>query len=255
MLAITRLNAIKEIIRQQKSVLVSELAPRFDVTEETIRRDLKKLEDEGLVTRVYGGAYSTGGVQNDVNISLRQTILVDEKRAIARRCLPSITNGDSIFLDCSTTVLELAQLLTQYSLTVITNSLKVADCLAPCNDIRLILVGGTLHHTSMSFLGQGTCAALGNYYVDKAFVSCRSLDMKHGITDSNEEQSVLRRVAIRSSNQVFLLADHTKFDTTSFSTIATLEEIGTLVTDRPLTPEWQAYMKDKGFAYIDADTP
>ena len=79
--------------------------------------------------------------------------------------------------------------------------------------------------------------------------------MKHGITDSNEEQSVLRRVAIRSSNQVFLLADHTKFDTTSFSKIATLEEIGTLVTDRPLTPEWQAYMKDKGFAYIDADTP
>lgn len=255
MLAITRLNAIKEIIRQQKSVLVSELAPRFDVTEETIRRDLKKLEDEGLVTRVYGGAYSTGGVQNDVNISLRQTILVDEKRAIARRCLPSITNGDSIFLDCSTTVLELAQLLTQYSLTVITNSLKVADCMAPCNDIRLILVGGTLHHTSMSFLGQGACAALGNYYVDKAFVSCRSLSMKHGITDSNEEQSVLRRVAIQSSNQVFLLADHTKFDTTSFSKIAALEEIGTLVTDRPLTPEWQAYMNGKGFAYIDADTP
>lgn len=253
MLAITRLNEIKELIRQQKSVLVSELALRFNVTEETIRRDLKKLEDEGLVIRVYGGAYSANGVQNDVNISLRQTILVAEKQMIARRCLPSISNGDSIFLDCSTTVLELAQLLSQYSLTVITNSLKVADCLAPSTDIRLIVVGGTLHHTSMSFLGHNTCCALGNYHVDKAFVSCRSLSMGHGITDANEEQSALRRVAIEASNQVFLLADHTKFDTTSFSKIARLEEISTLVTDRPLTPEWRRHLESKKIVCIDAD--
>ena len=251
MLAITRINEIKELIRQQKSVLVSDLAPRFGVTEETIRRDLKKLEDEGLVIRVYGGAYSTDGVQNDVNVTLRETILVDEKKLIAQRCLPFIANGDSIFLDCSTTALQLAALLSRYTLTVITNSLKVADCLAPHRDIRLVLIGGALHATSMSFLGQSATTALAGYYVDKAFVSCRSLSIKNGITDSNEDQSAVRRLAIRLSDQAFLLVDHTKFGQTSFSKVAELTEVSTVITDFPVAPTWREYFLNHHIAYLD----
>lgn len=255
MLAIERLNAIKDLIRQQKSVLVSDLAPRFQVTEETIRRDLKRLEDEGIATRVYGGAYCTEGVQNDMNVTLRETILVDDKRLIAERCLPFIANGDSIYLDASTTVLQLAMLLSRYTLTVITNSLKVVECLAPYREIRLTMVGGVLHHTSMSFLGQSADATLAGYYVDKAFVSCRSLSLENGITDSNEDQSAIRRLAIKRSDRTFLLADHTKFGHTSFSKVADYDDIDAVITDRPLSRQWIDALRARGAAVVDGENP
>lgn len=243
MLAIARINEIRDIVRRDRSVLVGELAQRFEVAEETIRRDLKKLEDDGLVVRVYGGAYCTDSVQSDVNVTLRETIMVEEKKRIASLCLARIENGDSLFLDASTTVLQLAELLTQYAVTIITNSLKVAQCLAASKNINLLLVGGQLDHTSMSFVGSGAVAVLDQYFVDKAFVSCRSLSLEHGITDANNEQAALRRTAIRHAAQSFLMADHTKFGNPSFARIAGIEDIDHLVTDALPPEEWRAALK------------
>lgn len=242
MLAIHRLNEIRNIINQNKSVMVADLAQQFSVTEETIRRDLNKLEHEGIVTRVYGGAYSTHGVQNDVNVVLRENILIDAKQAIAHSALTYINNGDSIFLDCSTTALSLASLIKNYSLHVITNSLMIAQELTLCPNISLILIGGNFHQISMSFLGAAANQALSNYYVDKAFVSCRSLSQAHGISDSNEDQSVIRKLAIQRSNDSFLLADHTKFGSTSFIHIADLSEINYLITDHELDSGWRTLL-------------
>ena len=108
LLACSRINQIRNLANQNSSVTVAELAQRFQVTAETIRRDLKQLEEEGSVVRVYGGAYSTSGVQNDVSVQLRENILPEEKQLIASRALPFLHDGDSVFLDCSTTTLQLA---------------------------------------------------------------------------------------------------------------------------------------------------
>jgi len=99
MLAITRKNKIKEITIQKKSVTVSELSEVFNVTEETIRRDLQQLEEEGFLKRIYGGAYIDESVQSDVAVNLREKILVKDKEIIAKECIPFIKDGDSIFLD------------------------------------------------------------------------------------------------------------------------------------------------------------
>ena len=242
MLAISRLAEIRKMIERDKSVLVYDLAATFGVTEETIRRDLKKLESEGVLARVYGGAYSTDGVENDVNVVLRENILVTEKQVIAQSCLPFIHDGDSFFLDCSTTSLQLAHLLMSYTVTVVTNSLMIAQALASCANIRLIMIGGKLHKTSMSFVGENASLMLGQYYLDKAFLSCRSLSMSTGVSDSNEAQSAIRRLALSRSNTAFLLADHTKFGATSFAHISELRDFDYLVTDATPDPEWRTYL-------------
>lgn len=252
MLAVTRINQIRDIVSQNSSVTVMELAQRFDVTAETIRRDLKRLEDEGSVVRVYGGAYSTSGVQNDVNIQLRENILPEEKRLIASRCLPFLHDGDSIFLDCSTTALQLASLIKEYSLTVITNSMRISQELAPFSNITLIQTGGRLHQTSMSFLGPSANRALSEFYVDKSFVSCRSISLSNGISDSNENQGAIRRIAIEHCDQAILLADHTKFGATSFIHITDFSRINTLVTDMTLSPEWREGLTAANVTIIDS---
>ena len=150
MLPATRINEIRNIIQKNKSVLVSDLAKRYDVTEETIRRDLKQLEKEGILTRVYGGAYSLEGVQNDVTVRLRKNILSEEKDVIAGQCLKFINDGDSIFLDGSTTASSLANLILDRSLSVVTNSLMIAQVLSSSSSINLFLIGGKYNGNSMT---------------------------------------------------------------------------------------------------------
>jgi DeoR/GlpR family transcriptional regulator of sugar metabolism len=251
MLAITRLNEIRGLLRQNKSVLVSELAVRFGVTEETIRRDLKKLEDDGVATRVYGGAFSVTGVQNDINIMIREGVLIGEKKQIAANSLQFINSGDSIFLDCSTTALQLAMMLQDYALTVVTNSLKIADTLCTQRNIKLIVIGGRLDGGSLSFIGENASRALAGYYVDKAFVSCRSFSINNGISDSNEEQGAIRRIAIERSDEAYLLVDHTKIGATSFVHIADAYQLSAVVTDTALSPEWHRYLTENNVHIVE----
>lgn len=250
MLSITRINDIRSQIQQKNSVLVSELAKKYKVTEETIRRDLKKLEEQGVLTRVYGGAYNVNGVQNDVDIDIRQSVLLDEKKTIAKRAFPIIIDGDSIFLDSSTTALQLALLLKELNLTVITNSFPIAQVLSEHENIHLIVLGGSLNNKSMSFIGQSAKMVLSNYFVDKAFISCRSLSLRNGITDSNEEQGAIRRIALERSEKAYLLIDHTKFGPTSFVHIADVSQLSAVITDQPLSTEWTKLFQSKSLKVI-----
>lgn len=239
MLAVKRKNLIREEILEKKSVTVSELSQRFDVTEETIRRDLKALEAEGLLTRTYGGAFIQDGAINDVDVSVRETAYIEDKRRIAHRCLELIHHGDSIFLDFSTTALEVAKAVGGMRLTVVTNSLLIANHLTQCGDIRLVLIGGTFFPQHMCLLGDAALEALSSYYVDTAFISCRSLSLEHGVTDSTEQSAAVRRQVIARASRTFLLADHTKFDRTSFIKICDFRSLSGIVTDRPLPEQWR----------------
>ncbi|MEM1484482.1 DeoR/GlpR family DNA-binding transcription regulator [Oscillospiraceae bacterium PP1C4] len=242
MLAVTRKSKIKDLITEKKSVTVSELAVKFSVTEETIRRDLKMLEDEGFLTRTYGGAFIQDGVQNEINVSIRETAYVESKELIAQKCLELVNNGDSIFIDDSTTALFVAEAVQSMRITVLTNSLKVTNLLAGSENIRLITIGGIYSTSSMSFLGRSTLNALDNFFVDKAFISCRSLSINHGITDSNEQTGEIRQRIIQRSNKVYLVADYSKFNKTSFISICGFEELSGIITDKPLDSEWRNFL-------------
>ena len=251
MLAITRKKKIKDLILEKKSVMVSELSKKFSVTEETIRRDLKSLEDEGILVKTYGGAFIQDGVQNDINVSIRESLFVDSKEKIAAHCAELINHGDSIFLDASTTSLAISLKIHTKRITVITNSLKVANSLSESESIQLMVIGGVLGLQSMSFLGRNTINSLQNYYVDKAFISCRSISMDFGVTDSNEQQAEVRQLAIKRAHHVYLIVDHTKFNKTSFAKICSFEDIDTLVVDQPLNDEWTHFLTEHEIKIIE----
>jgi DeoR/GlpR family transcriptional regulator of sugar metabolism len=253
MLPIARKNKIKELIIEKKSITVAELTSLFKVTEETIRRDLKQLEDEGVLNRTYGGAYVSDGVQSDVDVSIREHIHVEGKKKIAARCLPFIKSGDSIFLDASKTSLVIASMLKDYKLTVVTNSIKVITTLMDNPNIRLIMIGGTLSNSSLSNLGKTAEDNLRKYFFDSAFISCRSVSMQHGITDSNEQQAAIRQIASDHANHVFLVADYTKFDKTSFVSICGFEKVETVVVDNTLSKEWHAFLQEKDVKVIECE--
>lgn len=251
MLSITRRALIKELLLEQKSVTVSALSKQYSVTEETIRRDLKALEEEGFLTRTYGGAFIQDGVINDISAQLRESAYTESKRTIAQLCSTLLHNGDTIFLDCSTTAAHLCDQLHSMRLTVITNSLIIANHLSPFEQIKLILVGGIYDPQYMAFVGKTALTALDSYYVDQAFLSCRSLSMAHGITDSNEHTAEIRQRLLDHAQQVTLIADYSKFDKTSFVQIGSFEDIDVLVTDRPLSSDWREFLSEKSIRMID----
>lgn len=238
MLAVKRKSIIKDMVLENKSVTVADLAKKFNVTEETIRRDLKVLEAEGVLTRTYGGAFVQSGVINEVNIAVRETFLIENKRLIANKCVNLVHNGDSIFLDCSTTAYYIAQALKNMRLTVITNSLKITNLLVSYQNIRLITVGGILDHENMSFTGKNVIDILNIYFFDVSFVSCRSLSLEHGITDSEEQKAAIRKLAIQHSNKIYVVADYSKFNKTSFIKICDFSDVDGIIVDKKLSQEW-----------------
>lgn len=254
MLAVTRKNKIRDILTERKSVTVTELSKTFEVTEETIRRDLKSLEDSGFLTRTYGGAFIQDGVENNVNISIREVAYTQSKTAIAKACRNIIHNGDSIFLDSSTTALFIAKAIHDMRLTVVTNSLLIVDELAEKETIRLICIGGSFSREAKAFHGTVALQALDCFYLDKTFMSCRSLSMEHGITDSSESIGIIRQKLLDRSNEIYLIADYSKFDKTSFLHICNFSALSGIVTDKNFSSEWITFLHKKNVKIIDCSS-
>lgn len=239
MLSVTRRSLTKEILLEKKSISVAKLAKHFDVTEETIRRDLKALESEGFLTRTYGGAFIQDGVMNDISVSVRQTAYVEAKKRMAAAAAKLIHNGDSIFIDSSTSAGFICGYIKDMRITVVTNSLYVINSLNDNDNIKLVGVGGKYDQTSMSFVGSATIDSLSRYYVDSCFISPRSISLDHGVTDPNEQQAMVHTLMLEHGNEVNLIMDHTKFNKTSFMNVGNLNQVHNLFTDTQMTHEWR----------------
>ena len=240
MLAIERRDKITAMLQNQKTVLVTELSKLFDVTEETIRRDLEKLEGEGVLKRTHGGAVLRENINIDLPLAVREGSNIEGKQAIAKRLAAIIEDGDSIILDSSSTALFVAKnIKDKKRLTVITNAEKVVLELSNAKDCKVISTGGTLKANSMSFIGHWAEKAIENYYVDKAILSCKGLDINRGITDSNEMEIEVKKAMINSASKAFLVVDNSKFDKVSFAKLVDFDKINVLVTDKRLPLEWE----------------
>lgn len=253
MLASVRRKAVYNVIRERKSASVSSLAKQFSVTEETIRRDLKSLESEGLVTRSHGGAFIQEGVENSIGADVLIGAYVEEKRIIARRARRFISNGDAIFLDSSTSAYWLAESIKDMRLTVLTNNLYIINLLAKSPSIRLVSIGGIYSSGANSFYGEIALSSLDSHYLDSTFFSCRSISLDNGLTESTERWMTLRREAVRRSNHNYVLADHTKFGRTSFLRICGFDSVDAVITDEPLEPEWRGRLGEMGCSVIESD--
>jgi DeoR/GlpR family transcriptional regulator of sugar metabolism len=239
MLAIERRNRILEKLRNQGIITVAEMAAEFSVSEETIRRDLYKMEVTDGVQRTYGGAYIAKAVRTDIPISIRENIYLPGKETIADLCATLVDEGDTVMLDSSTTSIHIADhIKTKRNIVVITNSLKIVDTFANSADVKVICAGGTLRHSQLSFVGPAAERTLEAYYADKAFVSCVGLDMEKGATDADELEAEVRKLMLNNAREKILVADATKFGKFSLSLIYPLDGINVLVTDRQPDAVW-----------------
>lgn len=245
MLAIERKREILATLQREKSVLVAELSQKYNVTEETIRRDLEKLEKEGYVKKTYGGAVLNQNVSVEIPFKVREKTNKKEKQTIARLVQELIGEGESIMLDSSSTSLMVARNLKQYrKLTVITNSVEILLELSNCKNIRVISTGGELRESALSLGGRQAEHMLQRYNVDKAVLSCKGVSMDKDITDSNEPDAQVKSTMRECAKTTIWAIDSTKFDKVSFVHLARFKAGDIIVTDKPLEERWMQYLAD-----------
>ena len=227
-----RREKIFDLIREDGHANVLELSKIFKVTEVTIRQDLEKLEDEGLVVREHGGAYLKDISANVQNIELLNKDNMQEKEAIARKAVEMINDGDTIILDSGTTVTEIAKHITGFrNLTVITNALNIALILGADPEINLILTGGEFKAPTLSLTGQKAADSLEGLHVDKLFLATAGIALKSGLTYPSISDICVKRAMIESADVVYLVADSTKIGKSSFASLGALSLIDYLITD------------------------
>ena len=238
MLSFQRREEIKRLLLQQKSITVGETAQRFQVSDETIRRDLAALCNEGFCTKTYGGASLAVRSTSTTSSSVKKNLRVAEKKRIAEIAATQIKPKDCIFLDHSTTAAELCQEIRNLDLTVVTNSLWVIRELANQENIDLVVTGGSVRVLDQGMFGTETLSFLRRHYFDKAFFSCRSLNLTKGVFDANEQVASFRQILAEQSAHSYLMADSTKFGVPGFVHIMPYKELDVLITDAVPSAQW-----------------
>ena len=251
MLAAERRNLILEKVHEDKKVIVNVLSKEFDVSEETIRRDLEKLEEDGHVIKSYGGAVINDKSGIDLPFNVRWKANAEGKQKIAEIISHEIEDGDHIFLDASTTAVFIAKRIKQKRrLTVITNSIEILLELAHVSGWDIIATGGYLKSESMSLQGKKALDGISSYNVDKVFMSCKGIDLEKGITDGNDETAGIKQSMIKAADKVYLAVDSTKFERAALSKICGLSDTDVIVTDMKPGKQWMEMFERLGITCL-----
>ena len=248
LLVAERQKKIVELVNERMSIRVTELSKIFNVTEETIRRDLEKLEKEKLLMRSHGGAVSIEKDHAETSYLEREITNAAEKKAIAMAAVRLIDPNDQIVLDASTTAWYVAKELPDMPLTVLTNSIKVAIELSKKEQIKVISTGGTLLSQSLSYVGPLAERSLSMYHVNKAFLSCKGVHLNNGLSDSNELQALLKSKMIEIADQTILMVDSTKFGARAFSQIGSLTKVDCVISDYKLDEHTKKAIEENSIA-------
>jgi DeoR/GlpR family transcriptional regulator of sugar metabolism len=251
MLAIERRRKIISLLEERNSVLVPELSKIFNITEETVRRDLEKLELEGLLKRTYGGAVINDSMNSELPLTIREVTNIEGKLAIGIKVSEYIKDGHTIMLDSSSTALQVAKRIKdKRNITVITNSVKVVSELAGAKDCKVISTGGNLRVNAMSFVGHMAEDAVKNFNVDIAIICSKGIDMEKGISESNDMEAEVKKAMIKAADKTFLVGDYTKFNKVSFVKMLRIEDVDMIFTDKSLTNEWEQFISNKNVELI-----
>lgn len=224
-----RQQQIMDMLIADGEVKITLLKELFEVTEMTLRRDLEKLEQFGYLRRIFGGA-----IFRDKDITLRERVGVmkEEKMRIGKKAAELILPGESVFIDAGTTTEQIARYLKpDAGNTVVTNALNVAGELQS-KGITTIVTGGILLEATNSLTGPLTEEILSKMAFDRVFLGATGVTSKHGFSNSNMQEAAIKRIAIRQSDEVNVVLDHTKFGAKVLVSFAELHHINRLITDR-----------------------
>ncbi|MFF4093412.1 DeoR/GlpR family DNA-binding transcription regulator [Streptomyces sp. NPDC001834] len=222
------------MVRANGAVSLRELARVVQTSEVTVRRDVRALESEGLLDRRHGGAVLPGGFTRESGFPQKSHLATAEKTAIADVAAGLVEEGEAIVVGAGTTTQELARRLARVpGLTVVTNSLLVAQALAHANRVEVVMTGGTLRGSNYALVGSGAEQSLQGLRVSRAFLSGSGLTAERGLSTSNMLSASVDRALVQAAAEVVVLADHTKLGSdTMFQTVPT-DLITRLVTDEP----------------------
>ncbi|WP_297774214.1 DeoR/GlpR family DNA-binding transcription regulator [uncultured Roseovarius sp.] len=225
---------ILEIARAEGKVTVEGLAERFDVTVQTIRRDLTELANAGKLERVHGGAILPSGVSN-ILYEERRRLNEPAKQAIARACAAAIPDDASLFLDIGTTTEAVArELMDHRNLMVVTNNMNVAQILLANTDCEIVVAGGALRRSDNGLVGNLTARTIENFKFDYAILGCSAMDEDGDMLDFDIQEVVVGQTLLNRSREVFLAADHSKFQRSAPVRIGSLRDVDQMFTDTPL---------------------
>ncbi len=247
MLAEQRQREILSRLHGDGIVRVAPLARELNVTEETIRRDLEKLDGEGRLLRVHGGALPVETDRRDLPLRVRETENRDRKRAIARTAVRRINEGDVIAIDASSTALELARIIPDFPLTIVTDSAAIPGVMLERDRIRVIVTGGVLDPESFSFIGPLAERALERFHIQKLFISCRGVDPVRGLSLNTDEQAGLKRRMIDLSDSVYVLADSTKLGVNAVEYFGGADDVDCLITNSDADRHMLEMLDQRGY--------
>jgi DeoR family fructose operon transcriptional repressor len=256
MLAEERRFRIREMLTTQRTISASELCSTLEVTPATIRRDLAALEDEGVLVRSHGGAVSRmSSTKFQPSYATLARSNSEEKRAIAREAEKLILDVDTVFLEGSTTVLELAgRLHNRNRLTVVTNSPMIVCQLQHSTGVTVLCTGGDLQKDTVYFSGEWAQRALSEIRLDKAVLGVSAIDPAYGISTANHAEAQIKKMIVKAAKTRIALADHNKFGKQSFAYVGPVNDIDALVTDSGTDLKYINDLREAGLEVIVADT-
>jgi DeoR family glycerol-3-phosphate regulon repressor len=247
-----RQTEILNIARAFGRVMVEDLAKRFEVSAQTIRKDLNDLCDQRSLTRIHGGAIIASGVEN-LAYEARRFVAAEEKRAIGIAAASRIPNGCSLFINIGTTTEEVASALTSHEdLLVITNNLNVAMLLYRHPRIEVIVAGGAVRRADGAVIGSTAISLIGQFKVDYAIIGASAIDEEGALLDFDYREVQAAQAIIANARSVMLVADSTKLRRSAPVRIAHLSQIQTFVTDAPLPAGLANICHHRGIDVVEA---
>ncbi len=236
-------------VRARGSVSVEALAERFGVTLQTVRRDVKLLSDEGLLARFHGGVRVPASTTENIAYRQRQKLNESAKQRIARAVAKAVPENCSLIINIGTTTEAIArELLRHRGLRVITNNLNVAAILSDTPDCEVIVAGGVVRSRDRGIVGKATVDFIAQFKVDIALIGISAIEADGTLRDFDYREVKVARAIIEHSREVWLAADHSKFNRPAMVELGRLEQIDNLFTDQPPPPPFASLLAEAGVA-------
>lgn len=250
MLPEERYQIIIDYLKTHRMVRIQQMADRFGISVETVRRDLAYLQKEGIIRKVYGGATMAHPINQEQTNRQRMDTNTFEKKAIARRCAELIHEGDKVFIGPGTTTLQVAKELkdSRKELSVLTSSIQVASVLIHTN-FEVYILGGQIRKDEGAISGSLSLQTLQNFHGGTAIIGTGGVTVRGGLTDYNLDEVILRRSALKMVDRSILVADHTKFGRELNMQVCPLIDISVVISDRKLRATYVDEMKNAGIEY------
>ncbi|KAB2955303.1 MAG: DeoR/GlpR transcriptional regulator [Rhizobiaceae bacterium] len=243
---------IVEIAKTKGRVLVDDLATHFNVTPQTIRKDLNDLCDQRLLTRIHGGALFPSGIEN-VEYEARRKIAAEEKEAIGRAAAALIPDNASLFINIGTTTEAVSKALLDHSgLMVITNNINVANRMRVFPSIEVVIAGGVVRGSDGGVVGEAAVDFIKQFKVDYAVIGASAIDHDGAVLDYDFREVKVAQAIIANARHVILVSDSTKFERTAPVRIAHLSQVDTFITDRCAIPSIRKICEEAEVNLIEA---